>query len=526
MSETLNILNKKWKDTCRVLFKEEIGGMEEYEKWLSELNEPVSSHKSSISGKEVISAPTDYCSGAKWMSLDEVDYSKKFEPLSINEIKDIDSVSQALQERIYYSGNIFFGNSGHIEKSSNINDSFYIYNVGRLGNSKYVAYSTIARHNDSCFGCNTVGESGMCIRCSRNIRINRCFELWMSQNSADCYYSTGLDGCSNCLFSFNVRNKRHAIGNLELPPAKYESVKSKIVSEVVEELKKKKRAPSLLEIAQKAGSSKKPEFGMPEIKEEAKDKSKIENAFLQTTGILFGKKLEGGIDAYEKWLTRHTRKVITRKSAASGKDMLVANCANYPNLPKDRILAQEEAYAYGEQAKISEADLGDLSLANAHKKISSLAFFNGQMEEGNNPNLIDCVIDVDSSNCYRGSINNYSKYCGYCFWPRNSQYLFGCDSPFDSAFSIHVYSCTQLTRCFELDCCGYCSDSYFCHNGENLTDCMFCFNTKNRKNCIGNAQYSPDEYKKVKTSLVSQIAQELERKKDFKLDIYNVGCQK
>ena len=69
-----------------------------------------------------------------------------------------------------------------------------------------------------------------------------------------------------------------------------------------------------------------------------------------------------------------------------------------------------------------------------------------------------------------------------------------------------------------------CTDLYFGHNCENVQDGMFCFNVKNLKRAIGNAEYSPDEYKKVKSSLLEQISSELEAKKTLKWDIYNIGC--
>ncbi len=145
MSETLNVLERRWRGACKLIFGREACGLEECKAWLTELTEPISYHSSSVSGKEVISAPTDYCGSAKWLSFDEVEFSKRFAPLSINEIKDIDTLLSAISERMQYSGNVVFGNSSNIERSSNLNDSHYIYGVGRNGNSKYLAYVTGCR---------------------------------------------------------------------------------------------------------------------------------------------------------------------------------------------------------------------------------------------------------------------------------------------------------------------------------------------------------------------------------------------
>jgi hypothetical protein len=525
MGETIEVLEKRWRGACRLLFGSEPCGLEECEDWLSGLIEPISHHKSSMSGKEVISAPTDYCAGAKWLSLDEVDFNRKFEPLSINEIKDIDSLLFAMSERLFYSGNVVFGKSSHIEMSSNLNDSHYIYGVGRNGNSKYLAYCTMGRLDEDCFGCNGIGESQFCVKCSRTHRSRRCFETWMVLNCSDCYYSSGLENCGECMFSFDLQNRRHCIGNLELEAGKYKGIKERLKAEMAEKLSKEKRLPTLVEIVS-AGKSAKPKAGkgMPMEKEEC-DKGRVESAFLLTTKLIFGKPLEGGIDSYAKWLNRHTHPVIEGKSAASGKALFMPSVLNYPKLPKDRLLSKPEALEHGQNAAIGIKDAEELSLSNAHEKIAQLAFFNIEFVEGKNSNNMECAVCFESSDNYRNSLTFYTKKSAYNFWPRDSEHLFGTDSPFTSQFSIHIYSCTNQVRCFEIDCCGYCSDSHFLHNCENMKDSMFCFNLKNRKNCIGNSELPPDRYRKIHDMLMGQMHDELSSKKDLRYDIYNVACR-
>ncbi len=189
------------------------------------------------------------------------------------------------------------------------------------------------------------------------------------------------------------------------------------------------------------------------------------------------------------------------------------------------MLCSDEAQVFGQSVHLGLGDIEDLSLGNAHKKLSQLAYLNAEVMEGNSSNLIDCAVSVDSTNCYRSSVVEYSKYCGYSFWPRNCQNLFGADSSFDSSFSIHINSCTQIVRSFEIDCCGYCSDCYFCHNCENVRDSMFCFNIKNKNYAIGNAIYPVDQYKKFKSAILEQIVTELERNKSLKWSIYNLGAK-
>jgi hypothetical protein len=57
-----------------------------------------------------------------------------------------------------------------------------------------------------------------------------------------------------------------------------------------------------------------------------------------------------------------------------------------------------------------------------------------------------------------------------------------------------------------------------------MQDVFFCFNVKNQRCSIGNSPLEPEKYRAVKKSLLEQLSAELERKKDLKLDIYNIGC--
>jgi len=52
---------------------------------------------------------------------------------------------------------------------------------------------------------------------------------------------------------------------------------------------------------------------------------------------------------------------------------------------------------------------------------------------------------------------------------------------------------------------------------------MFCFNKKNLSFAIGNAELPQAEYSRIKASLVSQLADELERKKTLKWDIFSLA---
>ncbi|HQT45477.1 MAG TPA: hypothetical protein PLO51_05855, partial [Candidatus Micrarchaeota archaeon] len=135
-----------------MLFGTEVGRLEDFRPWLLLETDPMMRHPSSVGGQEVSYAITRYAPGSRWIGFDEIDFNKKAAPLSINEIKDIDSLLASLRERFAYAGDAVLGNSKYVERSSNITDSFYMYETGKLADCKYVACTTVGRMGEDCFG--------------------------------------------------------------------------------------------------------------------------------------------------------------------------------------------------------------------------------------------------------------------------------------------------------------------------------------------------------------------------------------
>ena len=268
MAEPLDTLEMRWRSTCTTLLRQDVGPMKEYEKWLKEDIVPLSYKSSGISGRKITFASNDYDLAEKHIGLDEMMQLPKFSALNINQVKDIESICEALKDRFYYAGNIVLGNSDYVQESTNINDSFYILHSAWVGDSKYIAYCTRARHSEDCFGTHMAGESACTIKCHGEFRNKRCFEFWQGQNSSDCYYSHRLEGCNECFFSFNLYSKNYHIGNLKLERGKYLQIKDSLISQMADELKKKKRLPSLVEIVGKA-EFQKPKLAQKVSEEEA-----------------------------------------------------------------------------------------------------------------------------------------------------------------------------------------------------------------------------------------------------------------
>lgn len=498
-----------------------MGELADFEPWLGRINENIPRRKSFLSDNEVSLAVPYYDANTRFASLGEISPSTDSSPLDINEIKDMDSLTQVLQERLFYCGDIVLGNSQFVEKSSDVNDSFYVYKSDKVGDSKHIALCTMGRLNENMFGCNGMGESKFCIRCNETTYDVRCFELWRSDNCADCYYSANLSNCSDAFFSFHQKNKRFLIGNLELPREKYLALKKKLLAEIAEELRREKHLPNLLEIVSRS----KPPSGLPEpalvpAKKDA-SKEKIEEAFSKTTELLFGRAISG-LDVYGPWLGENVRELSAAQSCISGEPILIGDYGSFSLIPKDRLVKIDEGEKLGSERKMRENTLATLSFSNAHELLGDLAFFATDLDIGRNENMVDCVTMVNASHAYRSCCLVYGKYAAYSFWPRSSDYAFGCFKLFDSQFCINSYCSVRLKRCFEMDSCRDCSDSYFCHNSENVRDSFLCFNTKNKSHAIGNFNLEKEKYRQTKDALLQQLADELEKNKRLKWSVYNL----
>ncbi|VVB98123.1 Uncharacterised protein [uncultured archaeon] len=180
-------LNRAWNSSCRLLFGQELGELRDFEPWLARYLAPATTAKSFISGKPATLTTPYYSENGRFASFDEVDFAKKFEPLSINDIKDIDSIVDALGERLFYAGNIVLGVSSNVESSSNVIDSHFVRGSNVVSDSKYIGFSSETRYSENCFGCYVIVESAYSMK-SGGGRNSRTFECHHCQFISDSYY--------------------------------------------------------------------------------------------------------------------------------------------------------------------------------------------------------------------------------------------------------------------------------------------------------------------------------------------------
>jgi hypothetical protein len=191
---------------------------------------------------------------------------------------------------------------------------------------------------------------------------------------------------------------------------------------------------------------------------------------------------------------------------------------------KDRLVSFSECWAVGERTALENEDIE--SLERIKDAIGKIAFMSPEARLGSYRNLMLVPAVNNAINCYYCPIASHNENVAFSYWPRSSKYVFGSNLAFSSSFCINSYYSLNLCRALEVDGSGNCSDIYFSHHCENVRDAMFCFNAKNLKSAIGNMPLLLERYKEIKSSLLAQITEELERNKDMPWDIFNMGAMK
>lgn len=243
--------NRAWKSTCKVLFGGEIGELESYSNYLSQYIELRKQASSFLSGKKIAINSQNYCKGSKFISHDEMaQYGKKTASakLDVNSLNDLDSLLDAVSGQVCYVGNMVTGNSSYVFESDMVSNSNFIYKCVEVYNSKYAAYSSMSRSDEYVFGLNWSGNSRFCIRTNENFDLTRGFETLSCRIDSDCYYCANLSNCNDCLFCFNNKNMRNAIGNLVLEKADYQKKKAELLAQIRDDLQSKKNILSILDL--------------------------------------------------------------------------------------------------------------------------------------------------------------------------------------------------------------------------------------------------------------------------------------
>jgi len=521
-AELAKTLEKAWDSTCRVLFGRELGGHSRYDEWLSEYLFPTARRKSHASGREVMLAMDDYPENARFASQEEVSQNRKYS-LSINQVKDIDSIVGGIQEQCEYSGNRVLGNSSFVEASDIVFGSHYVYNSTNIEECEYVYSSFMMRKGCKySFGSAWSGDDEFVVRVFGSFGAHRCFESQIIGYSSDMYLCHNCDGCHDMIFSFGQRNESYKIGNLPLPKEKYFALKKKIINELADEIIRNKGFPSLYDLVPNAKPQKKPDLKL-RVAKPLENQSVMEKGFASTYNVVLKRKPAHNLDSFAPWLLKHSIKVKETKTLFGSTTCYPKNFSLFSRVPLERLVRDEELLELGKTLMADEKEAG--SLKGLMESLERIGYLSTEIHSGENFNYVKSPIVYYAANVYGCYDVTYADNVGYCSFALNAKYTYGCRRALESQFSLKCYNSLYLNRCFEMDTCNKCADSYFCHNSEGLSDCMFCFNLKGKRHSIGNTEFEKGKYAQVKGAVLAQIADELDRAKGLKMDIFNIGAR-
>ncbi len=247
----------------------------------------------------------------------------------------------------------------------------------------------------------------------------------------------------------------------------------------------------------------------------------IEQAFANTARVIFGSSLSGTLDDYGPWLSSSLRPVGRHPSAVSNQMVYDPPLAFYAPAAK-RAVSREEAAMLGTRS-LAEGDALSLTLENAASKLNIIRYHTSDAQLGECMGNEECNLCINTSHSYRAYSITNCKFCAYCFWPRDSEHVFGSDTLLASRFCIKCYNSNNLTRCLELNNSADCSDCLFGNNLESCADCLFCTNAKSLHYAVFNKEVGREAYLKLKKKLVGEMVMRLEKGKALPWSIFTIG---
>lgn len=236
----MSSIDTAFANTTSVLFGKPLANMESYDKWLlARIGHKIRKAKSKFSGKDVWVVQIDFFDkfGSNVITLGESEeYGKNALSLAEVEKLSIGNAVRALAKISTASPEIIYGENIDTHECAGYGPTQHCFRASFCWFSKKAAYGFWIRDSDSVFGCSNLVLSSFCIRCHSSTNLTRCFEVNDSSASSGCYFCHNVENCQDCMFCFNTKNKRYAIGNVEVGREEFMRIKSLVTASILSEL--------------------------------------------------------------------------------------------------------------------------------------------------------------------------------------------------------------------------------------------------------------------------------------------------
>ena len=241
----MNEIEKSFAKTSSLLFGAGLAPLSAYVKWLEQgLPFSVVEKKSKVSRKPVFMVPHPaYVKiSANIAGIEEALEIGKFS-LSEKEAASISlaNAKRTLSEISTTCPNTVWGENFDTTESACYGPTQHCFRIAFSWWSKYASCSYDVRTSSHVHGCSDLDDCNFCIHCRQSSKLQRCFEVDESNNCSDCYFSHNLENCHDCMFCFNAKNLKHAIGNVALPREEYMGIKKTVLEEISEKVRKDKK---------------------------------------------------------------------------------------------------------------------------------------------------------------------------------------------------------------------------------------------------------------------------------------------
>ncbi len=235
----------------------------------------------------------------------------------------------------------------------------------------------------------------------------------------------------------------------------------------------------------------------------------FEKTWRDSTRVLFGREL-AGLEKYDSWLSEYLLPVSARKSAVSGREVILAK-DSYPK--RARFVSSDEV-VFNRKYSLGINEIKDID--SIAEPLQGQFEYTGNRILGNSASVESSDIVMDSQFVYGSTNIEQSSYIYKSYMMRRgSRNVFGSGWTANGEFLARVVAGINLKRCFESHGISDCSDLYFSFYCQGCHEMLFSFGQKNRSHCIGNLALPKDKYRSIKSKLLSEAADSLEKNGRF-----------
>ncbi|MFH1285351.1 MAG: hypothetical protein ABIH99_02090, partial [Candidatus Micrarchaeota archaeon] len=233
-------LDEAFATTTNMLFGKPLAPLSKYSSWLS-LRVPRGKTIKSCLGQGEAYLP-DYgffkkIPAQRTASLDDLErvWGKK---IAEEDAQSLSSLIKALKKFAYFVPTYMEGRNINVQNTfgyidcMNVRDSFDSFTSK---NSAY-AFSIMA---EALFGGYRIAGASFSIHCYNCIKVQRCFEMDGAKNCSDSLFCHNVENLEHCMFCFNTKSKRYAVGNVEVGREIYIQLKNEFLKKIVPKLEKK-----------------------------------------------------------------------------------------------------------------------------------------------------------------------------------------------------------------------------------------------------------------------------------------------